>query len=179
MSTNKTYRWVFPSLATLIFVVAVLIGLPERASAAPSFDEITNSCLTCHEDLYYLHDSGKYYCVTEQKDRCVNCHAGSENLIIKEQAHFGLIVHPQENEGMKCQECHSEDVQARLDTFATLGGYSTLIIAETYTPPVAIEVGFPDVPKPNSIVENGLFSVGAIVIFGFWLILVHFSHSKP
>ena len=97
----------------------------------------------------------------------------------KDQAHFGLIVHPQENDGKKCQECHSEDVQERLDTFASLGGYSMLMKAESYTPSAAVEVGYPDVPEPNSIVENGLISVGAIVIFGFWLILIRFSPPKP
>src|SRR5437763_1657371 len=115
MSTQKVTRWFFA--LTLILIVGMLLILPVQVSAARPAGASENSCLTCHEDLYYLHDSGKLYCLTDHTDRCTNCHEGNSVVMKKEESHLGLIAHPQESNGAKCQECHTaQEVQTRLVT---------------------------------------------------------------
>ena len=178
MST-KTIRRMIVVFAVLLVITLAVLSLPVNASAAPKWDTRSNSCLTCHEDLYYLHDTGKYYCITEHKDRCVNCHEGNATVMNKDQAHVGLTAHPQENEGAKCQECHAGETQIRLDTFAVLGGYSTVVKADAYVPSTTVEGGFPDTPEENPIAKTWPFWVGGILIFGLWLALVLTSPVKP
>jgi nitrate/TMAO reductase-like tetraheme cytochrome c subunit len=178
MST-KTKRLIsIFSVFVFLFLVAGLI-LPVGAFAAPSRDPISNSCLSCHEDLYYLHDSGKYYCITEHKDRCVNCHEGNTSVMKKDESHVGLIAHPQKGDGAKCQQCHPNDTQARLATFASLGGYKPVMEAVSYTPSKTIEAGFPETTESNTFSENLPVMVLGIILFGLWLVLVFFSPQKP
>jgi hypothetical protein len=177
MSTmNKRWIW---SMFMLLFLF-VLLTLPVGASAAASRDPITNSCLSCHEDLYYLHDSGKYYCITEHKDRCVNCHEGNANVMKKDESHTGLIAHPQKDEGAKCQQCHPDDTQARLATFASLGGYKPVMDAVAYTPSNIVETGFPETAEESNALSENLPVVAlGILLFGLWLVLVFVSPQKP
>ena len=175
---SKTNRWIFV-LGALLFVafVAILSG-PVGVSAAQPTSVASNSCLTCHEDLYYLHDTGKYYCITEHKDRCVNCHEGDASVMNKEESHLGLLAHPQSDDGAKCQECHAEDTQARLATFAAQGGYKVVIESEPYTPSSAAEVGFPETSEAT-LMEKLPWLAGGVILFGFWLALVLLSPQKP
>jgi len=178
MST-KTKRWIF-ILSVFLFVLLLAIwSVPVSASAAQVAGTTSNSCFTCHEDLYYLHDTGKYYCITEHKDRCVNCHEGNAAVMNKDESHMGLIIHPQKDDGAKCQQCHVADTQARLATFASLGGYKPVIEAVAYVPSSKIETGFPEIYEPDPIVENWPWLVVALVFFGLWLALVFLSPQKP
>ncbi|MBI5962352.1 MAG: hypothetical protein HY863_02660 [Chloroflexi bacterium] len=177
---TKTNRWIFAVAAALLVVLFGILSLPVHVSAAQVTDTTPNSCLTCHEDLYYLHDTGKLYCLTDHSDRCVNCHEGNAALMNKEQSHQGLIAHPQENNGEKCQECHTQqEAQTRLATFESEGGFGAVIKAESYTPLVAVAAGFPDVPETNSFADKLPWLAGALVLFGLWLILFFFSPQKP
>ena len=176
---TKTNRWIFVLSAFLFVVLLVILSAPINAYAAPVTSATVNSCFTCHEDLYYLHDTGKYYCITEHKDRCVNCHEGNANVMNKDESHFGLLAHPQKNDGAKCQQCHAGDTQERLATFASLGGYKTVIEAKAYIPSAEVKSGFPEVPEENQLVENWPWLAGSIALFGLWLALVLFSPQKP
>jgi hypothetical protein len=177
---TKTNRWIFALSATLLIVLFGMLSLPVQVSAAQLTDATPNSCLTCHEDLYYLHDTGKLYCLTDHTDRCVNCHEGNAAVMKKEESHLGLIVHPQENNGEKCLECHTQqDAQTRLATFESKGGFDTVIKADVYTSPVEVAAGFPDVLETDSFVDKLPWLAGALVLFGLWLILFFFSPQKP
>jgi nitrate/TMAO reductase-like tetraheme cytochrome c subunit len=172
---NKPNRWMFVFLVVLF--VATLVLWPAPASAAQTIPPSTNSCLTCHEDLYYLHDTGKLYCLTEHTDRCVNCHEGNASVMNKDESHLGLIVHPQDNNGAKCQECHTpQDAQVRLVTFEANGGFADVIKAEAYIPSAEVEPGFPEV---SPTIVNWKWAAGAFIFFGLWLVLVFFSPLKP
>ena len=177
---TKTNRWILALTVILFVVLFTMLSLPVQAFAAHGADTTTNSCLTCHEDLYYLYDTGKLYCLTDHTDRCINCHEGNAAVMKKEESHVGLIAHPQENNGAKCMECHTAQVaQARLAKFASEGGFDTVRKADAYTPSAEVAAGFPDVSEANPHVENWQFVVGAFVLFGFWLMLVLFSPMKP
>jgi hypothetical protein len=179
MST-KPNRRIFALTATLFVMLFATLSVPLQVFAAQVAEATPNSCLTCHEDLYYLHDMGKYYCITEHKDRCVSCHEGNTAAMKKEESHAGLIAHPQGDNGAKCQECHAPQVaQTRLVKFASVGGFDTVIQANVYTPSSEVSSGFPDIPEANPLLENLPWLAGALVLFGLWLILVLFSPQKP
>lgn len=174
-------RWMFVLAATVLALVFLAVASrPVPVSAAPSTGETANACLTCHEDQYYLHDSGCLYCLTDHADRCVDCHEGDAASMKKETAHAGLLVRPQENNGAKCQECHSpEETQARLAKFASEQGFDVVVKARPYTPSVPLQSGFPDLPQANPLSETWPWLAGAFVLFGVWLALVLFSPMKP
>ena len=105
---TKTNRWIVCFDVSLLVVLAAIFSLPVQASAQTAGTS-DNSCLTCHEDLYYLHDTGCWYCMTEaHKDRCVDCHEGNPTSMKVEESHLGMLAHPQENDGAKCLECHEQ-----------------------------------------------------------------------
>ena len=60
---TKTNRWMFILTVSLLVVLAAIFSQPARASAVQSAGVSDNTCLTCHEDLYYLHDAGCWYCM--------------------------------------------------------------------------------------------------------------------
>ena len=175
----KLNHWIIALATTLLFVLSLLLGLPAQASAAPVADSTSNSCFTCHEDLYYLHDTGKAYCLAEHVERCVNCHEGNPTSLNEEASHQGLIAHPQQNNGQKCNQCHPQDAQVRLETFASLAGYKPVIQASQYTVGAESTNGFPAISEPNALFQSLPWVAGAIVLFGVWLLLVLFSPLKP
>jgi hypothetical protein len=177
---TKTSHWIFVLPTALLIGLLAMLSLPARASAEKTTDAGENSCLSCHEELYYLHDSGKHCCITEHADHCVDCHEGNKAVMSKEESHQGLLAHPQENNGEKCLECHTpEVVQTRLAEMASTVGFDTVIKAEPYTPSVQVAAGFPDVAEANHFQENLPWIVGALTLFGLWLLLVLFSPTKP
>jgi hypothetical protein len=85
-------------------------------------------------------------------------------------------VHPQANNGEKCQECHTAQVtQERLAIFASEGGFDTVIKADAYTPSAEIVAGFPDFQEANKTP----WIIGALVLFAFWSMLAYFSPKTP
>jgi len=179
MLTKPVHR-IFVLTTALLIVLLAMLSLPARASAEGPTDAVENSCLSCHENLYYLYDTGRHCCITAHKDRCVNCHEGNATAMKKEESHLGLIVHPQENNGEKCLECHTtEVVQTRLAEMASTVGFDTVIKAEPYTPSVQVAAGFPGVAEANQFQEKLPWIAGALTLFGLWLLLVLFSPTKP
>jgi hypothetical protein len=178
---TKINRWTLALTAVLFGITLTMLCKPAYAAAVQTetVDSTSiSSCFSCHENLYYLYDMGKSYCVTEHKERCVNCHAGNPDAMNKVQAHLGLIVHPQKDSGAICQQCHLQDADIRLATFASLGGYKTVVESEPYTPTVDAMGVFPDVPEENQLVENWPWLAGAFILLGFWLMLVFLSPQK-
>ena len=174
---TKTNRWMFLLTVSLLVVLAAIFSLPVQASAQMAGTS-DNTCLTCHEDLYYLHDTGCWYCMTPvHKDRCIDCHEGNPTSMKVEESHLGMLAHPQENNGAKCLECHEQaDLQNRLTTFNANNEFDEVIHAEAYTPSVEAESDFPEVAEP---MIEWKWAVGASILFGLWLVLVLFSPLKP
>lgn len=74
---------------------------------APGVDN--GNCITCHEDLYFNHDTGNWYCIREASMRCVDCHGGDPTATTQEGAHYDRSAHPIINEDIsRCQECHTD-----------------------------------------------------------------------
>lgn len=108
----------------LLACAAAALSLGAGKVAAPLQDAGTESaCITCHEDQYYLFDTGKWYCVTEAEDRCTNCHKGSADTLDFQAAHVGLVPDPLQDGGDSCRECHTQRTAHHIDEFISLAGY--------------------------------------------------------
>ncbi len=177
---TKANRWIFVLTVSLLVVLTAIFSLPVQASAHTA-DTSDNTCLTCHEDLYFLHDSGKLCCITTHADHCAGCHEGNPTSLKKEESHLGLLLHPQENGGAKCLECHEpEDVPTRMANFEADAGFDEVIQPEAYLPCEETDTGFPEVKEEvNTFIANWKWLTGALVAFGLWLVLVFFSPLKP
>jgi len=178
-----TNRWIFALITTLLVAIWILLSQPAQVSIAQAqaaSPKVNSSCVACHDDLYYLHDMGKSYCLTEKRDLCVDCHEGDATVMDKGKSHQGLILYPQRNNGEKCQECHVQDAEMHLEKFGAVAGYKSVIESVAYVPSDAVTADdFPDVPEENPIVENLPWVAGAFVLFGLWLALVIFSPLRP
>jgi len=99
-------------LATILGFALLMLSLamatPVHAqSPTPNVDNGT--CITCHEDLYFNHDTGNWFCLRESPMRCVDCHGGDPTAITQETAHYDRSAHPVINEDIsRCQECHTD-----------------------------------------------------------------------
>jgi hypothetical protein len=112
-------------ILTLLFAFAGVIfwGIALTGSAAAQSDIPAGSetkCRTCHEDLYHLYDTGKWYCLCGQPRDCTCCHGGDPQTMVAQSAHAGMTANPiAENPGV-CQDCHPGDYQERIDQFCAV-----------------------------------------------------------
>jgi hypothetical protein len=126
--------WMIPALG--IFFLFLRLPQPEAVSAnepAPTPEQ--GSCMNCHEDLYFLHDTGNWYCLREAPMSCVDCHGGDPFATSQEQAHLDRAAHPVINDDIsKCQECHPQECAERMQKFDQVAGISDVLVAMPYTP---------------------------------------------
>jgi cytochrome c553 len=120
------FRRSYPLFLAFIFVIVLIlsevnISAVSAQSEAPPSD---TTCATCHENLYLLHDTGKWYCSCKRRADCTVCHAGLEGAYDKELAHQGLIANPIQNNIAACKSCHGEDYDQYIERFALMAGVS-------------------------------------------------------
>lgn len=124
MCKKKTYTFCLP-VATFGFALILLSFLAATpVYAQSSTQDIDNgTCIKCHEDLYFLHDTGNWFCIRESPMRCVDCHGGNPAATTQETAHYDRSAHPVINEDIsKCQECHAEECFDRAAKFDAVAG---------------------------------------------------------
>jgi hypothetical protein len=111
----------------LLLVIGLLwIGDPRIVHAQATTPEKDENCLACHENLYYLHDTGKWYCLCSLRARCTFCHGGDPDSLNEGEAHLGLVSQPTVDNAALCQSCHPDDYRSRVEMFASLGGIRTV-----------------------------------------------------
>lgn len=132
MLARKPYAVQFVGALAGICLLLLAFSLPVTVHA----DEPDNgTCISCHEDLYLLHDTGNWYCLNESPMTCVECHGGDSNATVKESAHTNRAPHPILNEDIsKCQECHPNECGERVELFKKTAGISEVFVAAPYTP---------------------------------------------
>jgi hypothetical protein len=132
-----SYIWMIPILGILFLALSRPIVV-HAVEPAPTPDQ--GNCISCHEALYFLHDTGNWYCLKESPMSCVDCHGGDPSATAKEQAHLDRAAHPVLNEDRsKCQECHPEECAERVKLFDQTAGISQVLVAAPYTPTYSIE----------------------------------------
>jgi len=129
-----------PALGILLLLASLSKPTTVFANqAAPTPDR--GNCINCHEDLYFLHDTGNWYCLRESPMSCVECHGGNSLATTQEQAHLDRAAHPVINEDIsKCQECHPEACAERLVIFDQKAGISPVLVALPYIPRTGAEL---------------------------------------
>ena len=171
MST-KSVRLIALSIGALLFI-GILANVRGATVVYAQLPMATSSCITCHEDQYYLYDSGKWYCVSEAQERCVNCHAGNFNTLNKEEAHTGLIAKPLSDGGQRCQTCHAQDTEMLIQKTISLTGYHAQIKTEAYIPQISASNNQPTSLPGSSESQVPLWFIpAAIAVFIFWARLI-------
>jgi hypothetical protein len=127
------------SLLIALMGIAILInpGTEPSRVQAQSSTLLTDhgTCIKCHEDLYFLHDTGNWFCIRESPMRCVDCHGGNPSAFKKEDAHANRKAHPIINEDVsKCQECHPAECAERVAKFDRIASISEVLVAVPYQP---------------------------------------------
>lgn len=105
-----------------LLFLSLFLALPAYAQSMPQTLE-NGTCVNCHEDLYFLHDTGNYFCIREAPMHCVDCHGGNPEAATQETAHYDRSAHPIINEDIsKCYGCHTEDCSDRVALFDQVAG---------------------------------------------------------
>ena len=91
-----------------LLLLSLFVATPAYAQS-PEQDVDNGNCIKCHEDLYFLHDTGNWFCIRESPMPCVYCHGGDPTATTQETAHYDRSAHPIVNEDIsRCQECHTD-----------------------------------------------------------------------
>jgi len=169
----KSARLISLGLRMLLITVLLYAIQAVKIAYAQSSAPTASVCITCHEDQYYLYDSGKWYCIAEAQDRCENCHAGNAGEVHKTEAHLGLIAHPLTDGGQRCQTCHAGDTEKFIQAVISRTGYQAPLQVEPYVPIIPVDPAAPiSLPVSSEPFISLWLIPGAIGTFAFWLWLV-------
>lgn len=113
-------------LAILLFAAFAIT--PVSAEGTPPPEEC--QCKQCHEQQYYLYDSGKWYCLCNSPMTCVHCHGGNGRETNADLAHKDMLANPFANNAAICKDCHEEESQTRVDEFVKRAGGAMPVAAK-------------------------------------------------
>jgi hypothetical protein len=177
----------------LWFVVATLLGCvllltapqpasPVQAQTSNNHDE--PACIRCHEDLYYLHDTGKWFCISKSPMQCVGCHGGDATATTKEAAHQNRTAHPVINgDTTTCRQCHIEDCDERVSAFDAMAGISPVVMVSTPIGPAPAPTNAvtsaPQAAEQTTLVWDWPVAlVSALLALGLVVLVWRRSHSR-
>lgn len=171
---------------TVVFTIPFTRSVQAQIQTDPA-PEGNDNCIKCHEDLYFLHDTGNWYCIRESPMTCTGCHGGNPTSLNQEEAHTNRAAHPVINEDIsKCRQCHPEECYERVDIFKQEAGLSNVLVAVPYAPahaaggPVLQPVQVPQ-EQPSDSWINLLDALPILILAGSAL-LVHgvyrFHHRR-
>ncbi|HEX5807800.1 MAG TPA: hypothetical protein VFY25_03990 [Anaerolineales bacterium] len=177
---QSSILFTFLALVCIAAVVGSVYTPVQARSIQPNGTK--NTCTSCHENLYFLHDTGKWFCLRESPMQCVDCHGGNPEAIKKEDAHLKRAEHPIINEDIsKCQECHPEKSAERIELFDQRAGISQVLVAMPYTRMYVTESGgttTADLPQePNPLIGYAEF-LPLILVSGLALVIYFVSHRR-
>ena len=176
----KCFRSWFVSVILLTIISGTLwLTPPTPVAALSQLKENTEepACNSCHDNLYYNHDLGKYYCVANARTRCVACHSGDPTSLDKAIAHMNMEAYPVRGSDLsKCLSCHPRDCDKYVDKFAAVAGFrqAKLVPESIYsTTPELGSASFPAelVGKARSWQEDLTISFALVLVLagGFLL----------
>jgi hypothetical protein len=102
--------------------LALLGGAPLALAQEPEPQAGGTNCAACHENLYYLHDTGKWHCLCDATPTCVHCHGGQPEAVEAGLAHEGMVVNPLQENAATCRQCHCADCQQHVNEFIAVAG---------------------------------------------------------
>lgn len=164
-----------------VLIVGLIAGLAVAAAPGsaqadrPAALNGDSSCLACHENLYYLHDTGKWFCLNQPDMHCVYCHGGDDTTLDQAAAHLNRAAHPiVGDDTATCQTCHTDSCAEHVRLFDRLAGINHNIrVASPFEPVTTIAEAPPAVAPeaapsalPWLLAGLALIAVGA---GGLWL----------
>lgn len=134
MFTNNLF--LKTALTIGIFSALVSLAMPAVVYADDPIPAPNNgNCVTCHEDLYFLHDTGNWFCLKESPMSCVDCHRGNPSTLDKDLAHTQRAARPIIHDDVTiCLQCHPNECYDRVEFFDKNAGISKVLVAAPYTP---------------------------------------------
>jgi hypothetical protein len=181
MSNKKTslLRLMIAGLSVVSLMICIT-GPVHAREPTPSSDHGT--CIRCHENLYFLHDTGNWFCIRESPMRCIDCHGGDPTSLKQEQAHFNRKVYPVINEDVsKCQECHPEQSSERVAKFDQVAGISNVLVSVPYQPETQVVVREPEPVQEEPASPSGWVSAMEVITPLFWIglvVVVYLIHRR-
>ena len=171
-----TRKYSFIQTASFLTGVLILLLVTFSTPTAVRADDPTpdnGNCITCHEDLYFLHDTGNWFCLKESPMSCVDCHGGDPNTLEKDLAHTKSAAHPILNDDVtKCMQCHPEKCNERVGIFDQTAGISEVLVAVPYTPAYSSEVAETiPVTGQNNAWLNFLEAVPFLLVAGLAVVI--------
>jgi len=170
MKTNKLY------LVSLLSLCISLMAftMPSMIAQAQESTQDNGNCINCHENLYYLHDTGNWFCLKDSPMRCVDCHGGNPAATTKETAHYDRSAHPVIGEDIsRCETCHI-DCAERLTVLDEKVGISEVKEA-TYIPASDMSNPTGNLPaeEPYPINWALVFDIVPLVILGMAAVTIY------
>ncbi len=146
---QKNLRFVMYLGAVGLIVLWAALSMVGRVNAdEPGPISANVQCVVCHENLYFLHDTGNWFCLRESPMTCVDCHGGNPNTLDKNLAHAQRIAHPIINEDVsKCRQCHPQECDERVAYFDRTAGIGNVKVAAPYTPIYSVEGASVTLPR--------------------------------
>lgn len=174
---SRTRQFVFTGIGILFIVMGLtLIANTPTHAQTPTPPPEKEGCVGCHDNLYYLHDTGKWYCQCSSSPDCTSCHGGNPTVLTEKEAHLGMIASPTKNDAEICQGCHPTDYHTRIERFAAIAG-----IKPTHPPcptptstgaGIVIGGGAPPslvAPKPANIWQISGLALASLAGLGFFI----------
>ncbi len=174
--------------ASLLVVGVILLPAVSFTSQTAFADEpapppANVKCIVCHENLYFLHDTGNWFCLKEAPMSCVDCHGGNPNTLDKNLAHVQRSAHPVINDDVsKCRQCHPQECDERVAYFDANAGISKVKIAVPYTPAYSLEKVAPLPAEPAGQGWLAVWEVVPLLLVAGLALAVHFllqQRQKP
>lgn len=150
-----------------LMIVFILSTLNVSAAFAQSEAPATESaCATCHESLYVLHDTGKWYCTCKRRADCTVCHAGQPDTFDEDLAHQGLFANPIQDNPGACQSCHPGNYQTYIQRFALIAGVSQPRTPGSTYAPAVLHIEVPAGPRGALVLAGKSYAPWQIVGLG-------------
>lgn len=168
-------------ISLMLAASSLFIGETRQAFAQDEDPSGDASCTGCHEDQYYLYDSGKWYCLCKSPVSCTGCHSGRADTFVEDSAHEGLIANPLADEATVCQDCHPGDYQDKVDKFTSIAGaHSHPVPYATCTPAAPISSIKNDTGSTKLLrsLPSGIWQAAGISFLGIAFLVVFLFTCK-
>ena len=163
----KANKLLIASMYSLI-ICLLAFTMPSKIAQAQESALNNGNCINCHENLYYLHDTGNWFCLKDSSMRCVDCHGGNPAATTKETAHYDRSAHPVTGGDIsRCETCHTDCVK-HLTVLDEQVGISevkkaTYVPVSDFSNPTG---GLPEIEQSNQIDFVEVLGVHPLVILG-------------
>ena len=164
-----------------LLLLSLLVTTPAYAQT-PTQQVDNGTCITCHEDLYFLHDTGNWFCIRDSPMPCVACHGGDPTATTQESAHYDRSAHPIVNEDIsRCQECHVDDDECcecitKFDSAAGLSQVNLVSPASVSSVPDST-LGLPAVEEPEPVKWILILEILPLVILAGVALTIYIMHQ--